>query len=59
MAYLLVSFIVQILKAKLLEWIQSYEDATFLGPKWCILMHLLAPFIVEIFKKYLQGINKS
>ena len=32
LTYLLASFIVQNLK-KLLQWIQSYEDAPFLGPK--------------------------
>ena len=44
---------------KFLLWIQSYEDATFLGPKWSIapifffwkiintiLIYLLASFIV-------------
>ena len=33
--YLLALFIVQNLK-KFLDWIQSYEDAQFLGPKWPI-----------------------
>ena len=31
--YVLALFIVQNLK-KFLQWIQSYEDAPFLGPKW-------------------------
>ena len=57
--YLLTLFIVQNLK-KFLQWIQSCEDAPFLGPKWSIcpkqnflsenidiiLICLLAPFIV-------------
>ena len=33
--YLLALFIVQNLK-KFLQWIQSYEDVPFLGPKWSI-----------------------
>ena len=49
---------------KLFQWIQSYEDALFLGPKWSIcpqffflkiinisLIYLLALFIVQNFKK--------
>ena len=53
---------------KLLKKIQSYEDASFLGPKWCIcpkqffgkiiniiLIYLLAPFIVQNFKKILPA----
>ena len=50
-----------------LQWIQSYEDAPFWGPKWSIspkqiffwkiikiiLIYLLAPFIVQNFKKIL------
>ena len=60
--YLLALFIVQNLK-KFLQWIQSYEDASFLGPKWftcpkqifflkninIILISLLAPFILQNF----------
>ena len=53
--YLLVLCIVQNFK-KFLQWIQSYDDAPFLGPKWSIcskqiifqknniLIYLLAPF---------------
>ena len=66
--YLLVLFNVQNLK-KFLQWIQSYEDAPFLGPKWSIcpkqiffwkiiniiLIYLLAPFIVQNFKKILPA----
>ena len=50
---------------KILQWILSYEDAPFLGPKWSIcpkqflfrkilniiLIYLLARFIVQNFKK--------
>ena len=54
--YLLALFIAQNLK-KFLQWVQSYEDAPFLGPKWSIchnffkiiniiLIYLLAPFVV-------------
>ena len=56
-------------KKKLLQWIQSYEDVPFLGPKWSIcpneklfwkiikitLIYLLAPFIVQNFKKILPA----
>ena len=66
--YLLALFIVQNLK-KFLQWIQSYEDVPFLGPKWSIcskqmffleiisitLIYLLAPFIVQKFKKILPA----
>ena len=66
--YLLALFIVQNLK-KFVQWIQSYEDAPFLGPKWSIcpkqkfleeiiniiLIYLLAPFIVQNFKKILPA----
>ena len=60
--YLLALFIAQNLK-KFLQWIQHYEDAPFLGPKWSIcpnffflkiiiiLIYLLAPFIVQNLKK--------
>ena len=34
--YLLALFIVQIFFKKILLWNQSYEDASFLGPKWSI-----------------------
>ena len=61
-------FTVQNLK-KLLQWIQSYEDVPYLGPKWSIcpkrtffwktikivLIYLLAPFIVKNFKKILPA----
>ena len=64
--YLLVLFIMQNFK-KLLQQIQSYEYAPFLGPQWpicpkqksfskiinIILIYLLAPFIVQNFKKIL------
>ena len=59
--YLLALFIVQNLK-KFLQWIQSYEVARILGPKWSIgpkkifwkiiniiLIYLLAPFIGQNF----------
>ena len=65
--YLLALFIVQNLK-KFLQWIQSYEDVPFLGPKssicpkqifWKIInitfIYLLAPFIVQNFKKILPA----
>ena len=61
--YLLALFIVQNFK-KFSQWLQSYEDAPFLDPKWSIcpkqtffrkiintiLIYLLAPFIVQHFK---------
>ena len=64
--YLLVLFIVQNLK-KIIQQIQSYEDAPFLGSKWSIcslkiffwkiidiiLIYLLAPLIVQNFYKIL------
>ena len=34
--YLLALFIVQNFFKKILPWNQSYEDASFLGPKWSI-----------------------
>ena len=53
---------------KFLHWIQSYEDAPFLGPKWSIcpkqfffliinviLIYLLAPFIDQNLKKILPA----
>ena len=55
---------------KFLQRIQSYEDASFLGPKWficpkqifllkkiinTILIYLLAPFIMQNFKKNLRA----
>ena len=63
---LLAIFIVQNLE-KLLQRIQSYEDAPFLGTKWSIcpkqiflkkitniiLIYLLVPFIVQNFKNIL------
>ena len=63
-------FAVQNLK-KFLQWIQSYEDAPFLGPEWYIYpkqiffwkiiniipIYLLAPFIVQNFKKFFQRIQ--
>ena len=65
--YLLAAFIVQNLK-QFLQWIQSYEDVLFLGPKWSIcpkeffwkiinitFIYLLAPFIVQNFKKILPA----
>ena len=67
--YLLALFIAQNLK-KFLQWIQSYEDVPFLGPKWSIclkqknsfwkiinitLIYLLVPFIVQNFKKILPA----
>ena len=64
--YLLALFTVQNLK-KFLQWIQSYEDAPFLGPKWSIchnffseiiniiLIYLLAPLIGQNFKKILPA----
>ena len=66
--YLLALFIVQNLK-KFLQWIQSYEDVPFLGPKWSIcskhiffwkiiniiLIYLWAPFIGQNFKEILPA----
>ena len=66
--YLLAVFIVQIF-SKFLQWVQSYEDAPFLGPKWSIcpkqkvfgkkkyilFICLLAPFIVQNFKNNLRA----
>ena len=57
---------------KFLQQIQSYEDAPFLGPKWSIcpkqiffwkiisiiLIYLLAPFIVQNFKKSFRWIKR-
>ena len=68
--YLLALFIMQNFK-KLLQQIQSYEYAPFLGPQWpicpkqiffskiinIILIYLLAPFIVQNFKKFFQRIQ--
>ena len=66
--YLLVLCIVQNFK-KFLQWIQSYDDAPFLGPKWSICpnffwkiidivpIYLSAPFIVQNFKKFYQRIQ--
>ena len=61
--YLLAPFIVQNFK-KFLEWIQSYEDAPFLDPKWAhlpkqdfsenLLINLI-PFI----HAYLHSKNQS
>ena len=62
--YLLAFFTVQNY-SKFLQWIQSYEDAPFLGPKWSIcpkqiffgkiiniiLIYLLVPFIGQNLKK--------
>ena len=63
--YLLTLFIVQNFK-KILQQIQSYDDALFFGPKWSIcskqiffwktfiiLIYLLAPFIVQNLKNVL------
>ena len=58
--YLLALFIVQNFK-KILQWIQSYEDAPFLGTKWFIYSNFFlekiiifiypsAPFIVQNLK---------
>ena len=66
--HLLSPFIVQNLK-KFLQQIQSYEDASFSGPKWStcpkqffwgkiiniILIYLLAPIIVQNFKNILPA----
>ena len=66
--YLLALFIMQNFK-KLLQQIQSYEYAPFLGPQWpicpkqksfskiinIILIYLLAPFIVQNFKNSSSG----
>ena len=55
------------IQKQFLQRIQNYEDAPFLGPKWCIcptqiffwkiinviLIYLLAPFIVQTFKNIL------
>ena len=54
---------------KILQWILSYEDAPYLGPKWSIcpkqvllwkilniiLIYILPPFIVQNFKKILPA----
>ena len=50
--YLLTPFILQIFK-KILEWIQSYEDAPFLGPKGsiCPKQTLIWPFLT-IFGRF-------
>ena len=50
--YLLTPFILQIFK-KILEWIQSYEDAPFLGPKGsiCPKQTLVWPFLT-IFGRF-------
>ena len=60
------------LKKKILQQIQSYEDAPFLGPKWSIcpkekfllekiiniiFIYLLAPFIVQNIKKIWKWIQ--
>ena len=64
--YLLSNEIAQNLK-KFLQWIQSYADVPFLGPKWSIypqtiflgeiiniiFIYLLAPSIVQNLKKIL------
>ena len=66
--YLLAFFIAQNLK-KFFQWIQSYEDASFWGPKWSIcpkqfffwkitniiIIYLLGPFIGQNFKKILPA----
>ena len=66
--YLLSLLIVQNFK-KFSQQIQSYEDASFLGPKWSIcpkqkhfwkilqiiVIYLLAPFTVQSFKKSLPA----
>ena len=68
--YLLGLFIVQNLK-KILQQIQSYEDAPLLSPKWSIcpkqifflkiikiiLIHLLATFIRQNLKKFFPWIE--
>ena len=68
--YLLALFIVQNFFKKFLLRILSYEDASFLGPKWfispkekldfktiinIIFIYLLAPFILPNFKKLLRA----
>ena len=69
--YLLVLFIVQNLK-KFLQWIPSYADVLFLGPKWSIypqtiflgeiiniiFIYLLAPSTVQNLKKFFQRIQR-
>ena len=54
---------------KFLQWIQNYEDASFLGPKWSIcpkqiflkkiiniiFIYLLAPFVAQNLKKILTA----
>ena len=64
--YLLPLFTVQNFK-KLLQRIQSYDDAPFLGPKWSIcpkqkffwkviiILPVIAPFIVQNLKKILPA----
>ena len=69
--YLLALFIVQNLK-KFLQLIQSYEDTSFLCPKWLIwhkqkkflkkilkiiFIYILAPFILQNLKKFLEPIQ--
>ena len=62
---LLLALIVQNVQKKFLQRIQSYEDASFLDPKWficpqfsflkeiIIFIYLLAPFILQNFQKIL------
>ena len=41
---------------KFLQRIQSYEDASFLGPKWFIIfIYLLSTFILQNFQKILPA----
>ena len=46
--YLLALFIVQNFK-KFLQWIQSYEDAPFLGPKWSICPNFFCGKLLKSF----------
>ena len=50
--YLLALFTVQNLK-KFLQWIQSYEDVPFLGPKWSICPRFFFLKIINITFIYL------
>ena len=60
---LLAPFILQNFLKKFLERIQSYEDVSFLGPKFLVqtiiitFIYLLALFIVQNLKAFLQQIQ--
>ena len=58
--YLLALFIKQNLK-KFFQWIQSYEDAQFLGPKWPISTNenFSENLLVSFIHTYLRAKNQS